>query len=163
MDAENKRWLEENAESPEQAKELVKIYENAKKFQETVAKFSDDDIDIPASEETKQKLKLLDIVDSFIGDKDKHDIALATFLLPSLSGVVVETLNFLGGNSLPPGLSAKVGLAIGAAMGGSIEGYNFARKARSGSEKVKSLITKYRPAVTEASQSSATQVGENKA
>jgi hypothetical protein len=163
MDNENKKYLRENAETPEIAMQLIEVYENSKKLHETVAKFSKDDPNIPASEETKQKLKLLDVVDYFIGDKDKHEIAGASFLLPLLGGGVVEYLNYLGGGTLPPGLSAEVGLAIGAAMGGSIEGYNLARKGRNGAEKVKALIAKYKPTGAETPQSLTTQKGVDKA
>ena len=69
----------------------------------------------------------------------EHQTAFQTFLVPSLIGGALEYLNYLGGGSIPPGLSAKVGLAIGASMGGSVEGLNL---AKIGIEKLKALRDK---------------------
>ena len=160
MDEENIRYLRENAETPEQAEQLVQIYENAKKLQENIAKFSKDDAAIPASEETKLKLKLLDVAENLVGEGPEHGTAFRAFLLPSLIGGVFETLNFASGGSISaPGFSAEVGLAIGAALGGSLEGMNL---AKIGIEKLKALRDKNKATGAEVPQPSRLQTGGNK-
>jgi hypothetical protein len=136
---ENDKWLKENAENPEMAKEWGELWKNAETLRDNLGKFSEDDPNIPAGDETKQKLKFLDIVDAFIGAEDKHEIASLTFLLPLVSGGTFEVLNYLGGNPVSPGFGTKLGLVMGTAFASSIEGYNLAKK---GAEKLKALIGK---------------------
>ncbi len=161
MDMENKKYLRENAETPEQAEQLVQIYENAKKLQETVTNFSEDNPDIPASEETKQKLNSLDKVDSSVDSGLRHEFATATFLLPTVGAAAFEMFNLASGGTIAtPGFPIEVGLAIGAAMGGSIEGYALVKK---GAEKLKALIRKNKPTGAETPQSQRIQTEEVKA
>jgi len=158
MDEENKRYLRENAETPEQAEQLMQIYENAKELQEAVVQFNKDDPDIPASEETKQKLiDLTDINDKYGSlSRKAHMYATISILTSILGGGFMELATYINGG--PPGVSSEVGLAIAAALGGSIEGYTLTKK---GAEKLKALIAKNKPTGAEAPQSARTQTEDN--
>lgn len=151
MDLENKKYLQENAESPEQAEQYIQLYENAKKMKETIAKFSEDDPNIPASEETKQKLIALNNVDNSAEISASRRQFSGGFLALALTGAAAfEFFNLAAGGSIaPPGYATKVGLAIGGGVSGSIEGTALVVK---GVEKLKALMGKNKATGTEVTQ-----------
>jgi hypothetical protein len=130
-------WLKENAENPEMAKEWETLWKNAEMLRDNLGKFSEDNQDIPASDETKQKLQELGQRET--ADKEEirwenmstHERSIFLFLGSLGVGGMLEALDYLGvAPTRSAGLGAGVGLIMGTAIASSIEGYELAKKAQ---------------------------------
>ncbi len=94
---ENDKWLKENAESPEMAKEWGELSKNAETLRDNLGKFSEDDPNIPASDETKQKLRKLEPnnSDEPWDNMSLHEKAFVFFGSSALFAAAGEGANYL--------------------------------------------------------------------